>query len=167
MFLNSTVQYAKAQGALVIGIDGGSQKRDFVLRLGAEEFIDFTTTDPVKKVHEITGLGAHAVVVTAGSAKAFAHACEMLRVRGTLSCVGIPPGRLFLETPISTIIIKGLKITGNLIGSLEDCMEAVDLVRRGIVKPEIKVREFKELPQVYEEMHKGDISGRVVLRIAA
>ena len=107
------------------------------------------------------------MVVTAGNAKAFAHACEMLRVGGTLSCVGIPPGRPFLETPISTIVIKGLKITGNLTGSLKDCMEAVDLVRRGIVKPEIKVREFKELPQVYEEMQRGDISGRIVLRIAA
>ena len=121
----------------------------------------------MKKVHEITGLGAQAVVVTAGNAKAYAHACEMLRVGGTLSCVGIPSGRPFLETPISTIVIKGLKVTGSLIGSLKDCMDAVELVRRGIVKPEIKVREFKELPKVYEEMARGDISGRVVLRVAA
>ncbi|GAB1203086.1 hypothetical protein APSETT445_001712 [Aspergillus pseudonomiae] len=159
------VQYAKAQGALVIGVDA-ADKRDFVLRLGATEFIDFTSADPVQRVHEITGLGAHAVVVTAGSAKAFAHACEMLRVGGTLSCVGIPPGRPVLETPICTIVIKGLKITGNLVGSLKECMEAVDLVRRGVVKPEIKVRKFKELPQVYEEMEKGDIAGRIVLQIS-
>jgi D-arabinose 1-dehydrogenase-like Zn-dependent alcohol dehydrogenase len=61
-----------------------------VLGLGAEEFIDFTKEDPIKRVHDITGLGAHAVVVTAGSAEAFAPACEMLRIEGTLSCVGIP-----------------------------------------------------------------------------
>ncbi|KAE8149513.1 alcohol dehydrogenase [Aspergillus avenaceus] len=159
------VQYAKAQGALMIGVDAGD-KKDFVLGLGVTEFIDFTATDPVQKVHEITGLGAHAVVVTAGSAKAFAHACEMLRVGGTLSCVGIPPGRPVLETPICTIVIKGLRITGNLIGSLKECMEAVELVRRGVVKPEIKVRKFKELPRVYEKMKKGDIAGRIVLQIA-
>jgi D-arabinose 1-dehydrogenase-like Zn-dependent alcohol dehydrogenase len=117
-------------------------------------------------VQEITGLGAHAAVVTAGSAKAFSHACEMLRVGGSLSCVGIPPGRPCLETPICTIVIKGLRITGNLVGSLKECMEAVDLVRRGVVKPVIKVRQFKDLPQVYEEMERGDISGRVVLQIA-
>lgn len=162
---DQTVQYAKAQGALVIGVDAGD-KRDFVLKLGATEYIDFTSTDPVQKVHEITGLGAHAVVVTAGSAKAFAHACDMLRVGGSLSCVGIPPGRPVLETPICTIVIKGLRITGNLIGSLKECMEAVDLVRRGVVKPEIKVRSFKELPQVYEDMEKGDIAGRIVLQVS-
>lgn len=161
-----TVQYAKAQGALVIGVDTGPGKEDFVLGLGAQHFIDFATEDPVKKVQEITGLGAHAVVVTAGNAKAFAHACDMLRVGGTLSCVGIPPGKPCLETPICTIVIKGLRITGNLVGSLKECMEAVDLVRRGVVKPVIKVRPFRELPQVYEEMEKGDIAGRVVLQIA-
>jgi D-arabinose 1-dehydrogenase-like Zn-dependent alcohol dehydrogenase len=59
-----------------------------------------------------------------------------------------------------------LKITGNLVGSLKECMEAVDIVKRGMVKPEIKVRQFKELPAVYEEMEKGDISGRIVVKIA-
>ncbi|KAJ5669534.1 Polyketide synthase enoylreductase [Penicillium macrosclerotiorum] len=160
------VQYARAQGALVIGVDTGTDKRGFVLGLGAEEFIDFATEDPVKRVHEITGLGAHAAVVTAGSSKAFAHACEMLRVGGSLSCVGIPPGRPCLETPICMIVIKGLRITGNLVGSLKECMEAVDLVRRGVVKPVIKVRPFKDLPDVYENMEKGDIAGRVVLKIS-
>lgn len=163
---NWTVQYAKAAGALVIGVDAGVEKQDFVLKLGAEEFIDFRSTEPVKRVHEITGLGAHAVVVTTGSSKAFAHACEMLRVEGTLSCVGIPAGRPHLETPISTIVIKGLRITGNLVGSLKECMEAVNLVRRGVVKPAIKIRPFRELPQAYEEMEKGDVAGRIVLKVA-
>ena len=151
---------------MVIGVDTGPDKKDFILGLGAEEFIDFRSTDPVKRVQEITGLGAHAVIVTAGSSKAFAHACEMLRVEGTLSCVGIPPGRPHLETPISMIVIKGLKITGNLVGSLKECMEAVDLVRRGVVKPEIKTRPFRELSLAYEEMEKGDVAGRIVLKVA-
>lgn len=158
------MQYAKAQGALVIGVDT-TNKRDFVLGLGAKHFIDFTSTDPVQRVQEITGLGAHAAVVAAGSAIAYAHACDVLRVGGTLSCIGIPMGRPCLETPICTIVIKGLHITGNLVGSLKECLEAVDLVRRGVVVPEIKVREFKDLPQVYEEMEKGDIAGRIVLKI--
>ncbi|KAJ9273350.1 hypothetical protein DTO271D3_2412 [Paecilomyces variotii] len=161
------VQYAKAQGASVLGVDTGAEKRDFVLSHGAKDFIDFALTNPIEKVKEITNGGAHAVIVTAGNAKAFSHAAEMLRVGGTLSCVGIPPGRPHLETPISTIVIKGLKITGNLVGSLSECMEAVRLVRRGIVKPNVIVRPFRELPKVYEEMENGDISGRIVLKIAA
>ncbi|KAL4919903.1 chaperonin 10-like protein [Aspergillus aurantiobrunneus] len=158
------VQYAKVLGAQVIGVDAPN-KRDFVLSLGATEFVDFVNTDPIQRVREITGLGAHSVVVTAGSAKAFARACEMLRVGGTLSCVGVPPGTATFETPICGVVARGLKIVGSLVGSLQECMEAVELTRRGLVNPEVKVRPFKELPEVYEEMERGDITGRIVLKI--
>jgi D-arabinose 1-dehydrogenase-like Zn-dependent alcohol dehydrogenase len=161
------VQYALAQGAIVIGIDGGPQKGIFIKSLGATEYIDFQSTpDTVAKVHSLTKGGADAVIVTAGSNKAFAQAADMLRIGGTMSCVGIPPGRGFIETPISAIVIKGLHITGNLVGSLKECLEAVDLVRRGVVKPRIKIRPFEDLAAVYEELEKGDVEGRIVLKIA-
>lgn len=89
----------------------------------------------------------------------------MLRVGGTLSCVGIPPGWTCLETPIATIVIKGLRVVGSLVGSLKECMEAVELVRRGIVRPVIEVRGFRELGEVYMELERGDVVGRVVLRV--
>lgn len=90
----------------------------------------------------------------------------MLRIGGTLSCVGIPPGRGYIEAPISAIVIKGLHITGNLIGSLKECLEAVDLVRLGYVKPRVSIRPFEDLPAIYEEMERGDIPGRIVIKIA-
>ncbi|KAI3317281.1 alcohol dehydrogenase, partial [Xylariaceae sp. AK1471] len=161
------VQYARAQGAIVIGVDGGSAKGDFVKSLGASEYIDFTETpNLVNKVQELTGGGANAVIVTAASVKAFSQAADMLKVGGTLSCVGIPAEKGYLQTPISAIVIKGLHITGNLVGSLKECLEAVDLVRRGVVKPRISIRPFKDLPAIYDELERGDVSGRVVLKIA-
>lgn len=148
-------------------MDGGAEKGEFVTSIGATEYIDFKATpDVVKAVQEITNGGANAVIVTAGSVKAFSQAADMLKIGGTLSCVGIPPGKGYIEAPISSIVIKGLHITGNLVGSLKECLEAVDLVRRGIVKPKILVRPFADLPAVYEELEKGDISGRVVLKVA-
>lgn len=162
-----SVQYAVAQGALVIGVDGGSAKGDFVRSIGASEYIDFTTTpDLVQEVIQITNGGANAVIVSAGSVKAFVQAADMLKVGGTLSCIGIPPQKGFIETPISSIVIKGLHITGNLVGSLKECLEAVDLVRRGVVKPKVSVRDFADLPAVYEELERGDIAGRIVLKVA-
>jgi propanol-preferring alcohol dehydrogenase len=166
--LTKEVQYARANGASVIGIDSGQDKRDYVLSIGAENFIDFALVpDVIAEVRKITNGGAQAVIVAAGNPKAFAHAAEMLRINGTLSCIGIPPGRPFIETPISTIVIKGLRITGNLVGSLKECMEAVELTRRGIVTPKVEVRPFRDLPQVYELLEKGDIPGRIVLQIAS
>jgi D-arabinose 1-dehydrogenase-like Zn-dependent alcohol dehydrogenase len=159
------VQYAIAQGNRVIGVDSGDQKRELVTSFGAQ-FLDFREVkDVVAEVQKITGGGASAVVVAAGHSSAFAQAASMLRIGGTMCCIGIPPGGGKIETPVSEIVIKGLKIKGNLVGNLKECLEAVDLVRSGHVKPKTYVRPFRDLPTVYEELEKGDIAGRVVLKI--
>jgi propanol-preferring alcohol dehydrogenase len=161
------VQYALALGAKVIAVDSGEAKKALVESYGVEAFVDFAKTkDIVGDVLSITGIGAHAVVVTSGNAKAYAQAADMLRAGGSLSCVGIPPGKTLLQTPVAGIVIKGLHITGSLVGSLKEGMEAMEYVRKGIVKPEIQIRKFSELPQVYEQLEKGDVSGRIVLQMA-
>jgi NADPH-dependent curcumin reductase CurA len=38
------IQYAKAQGLKVLGIDGGEDKAALCAKLGADAFIDFTKT---------------------------------------------------------------------------------------------------------------------------
>ena len=159
------VQYGLARGARVIGVDTGEQKHVLVTSFGAQ-FLDFRQTkDIVAEVLQMTNGGADAVVVAAGSSAAFAQAASMLRIGGTMCCIGIPPGGGKIDTPVSEIVIKGLNIRGNLVGNLKECLEAVEQVRTGLVKPRIYVRPFRDLPAVYGELEKGDIAGRVVLKI--
>jgi len=159
------VQYALARGARVIGIDGGQQKRDLITSFGAHS-IDFReTADTLGAVQALTPGGAHACIVAAASAGAFAHAAFYLRIGGTMCLIGIPPGGGKIETTVAEIVIKGVKIQGNLVGSLKECLDTVELVRAGIVKPKVFVRPFKDLPKVYEELERGDIAGRVVLKV--
>jgi alcohol dehydrogenase, propanol-preferring len=91
------------------------------------------------------------------------HCCRQLG--NSNDTIGIPPGDVKLDTPIATIIVKGLKISGNLVGSLEETLESVELVRSGKVHPHIEVRPFRELPEVYEKLEKGDVPGRIVLQV--
>lgn len=105
------------------------------------------------------------MIVTAGSNAAFATAASLLRTEGTLCCIGIPPGGGQFLTPVSEVVIKGLTIKGNLVGNLKECLEAVELVRAGKVRPKVFVREFGELARVYEELERGDVAGRVVLKV--
>jgi alcohol dehydrogenase, propanol-preferring len=58
------VQLASAMGMRPIVVDTGDERRKLSMHLGAEHFIDFKDEDPVKKVLEITGGGAHGVIVT-------------------------------------------------------------------------------------------------------
>ena len=160
------VQYGLALGAKVLGIDAGESKKAFIESLGAQ-FLDFgKTSDLVEDVKSMTSGGTHAAVVTSGHPMAFKHAADILRIGGSLSLVGIPPGDVHLSTPIAAIVIKGLRITGNLVGSMKETLESVELVRNGKVKPHVKVRPFRDLPEIYEMLEKGDISGRIVLQMS-
>lgn len=69
------VQYGMALGAKIIAIDSGEAKKALLESYGMEAFVDFAKTkDIVSDVLSITGIGAHAVVVTSGNAKAYAQA---------------------------------------------------------------------------------------------
>ncbi|KAI9670343.1 MAG: hypothetical protein M1831_006557 [Alyxoria varia] len=162
------VQYARASGARVIAVDSGPQKKSFLESMGAAHYVDISTTsDPVAAVRSLTdgNLGVHGVVVTAGSVKAYSSAAEMLRVGGTLSCVGII-AKGFIETPTNAIVIRQLRIVGSLVGSSSECLDAVGFVQRGEVKPKVTVRGFRELADIYEDMEQGKIEGRVVVKVA-
>ena len=159
------VQYGLALGAKVIGVDAGVEKQQFVESLGAR-FVDFSKCkDLAEEIRKITNGGTHAAVVTSGHPRAFHRLSDMIRTGGALCMVGIPPGDVRLDTAIATIVIKGLRIQGNLVGSLEETLQAVDLVRNGKVKPHVKVRPFRDLPEVYEMLEKGDVPGRIVLQL--
>lgn len=61
------------------------------LNLGAEFFIDFKTSENVvAEVMKITDGGAHAVVVTGGTASAYKGATDFLCKGGVQACVGLP-----------------------------------------------------------------------------
>jgi propanol-preferring alcohol dehydrogenase len=79
------VQYAKAMGMRVIAVDGGKEKEELCMKLGAEKFIDFTNCeDVVAEVMKITTWGAHGVIVTAASKEGYESAPMMLRPGGTM-----------------------------------------------------------------------------------
>jgi hypothetical protein len=59
------VQLAIAMGLRAIVIDTGTERKEACLKFGADEFIDFKEVEnPVERVVELTGGGAHAVFVT-------------------------------------------------------------------------------------------------------
>lgn len=72
-------QYAKAMGFDIIAIDGGDEKREMTKQLGAQHYVDFSTSkNLVSDVKAATrdGLGPHAVILVAVNEKPFQQAAE-------------------------------------------------------------------------------------------
>ncbi|PSK40406.1 hypothetical protein C7M61_000043 [Candidozyma pseudohaemuli] len=154
------VQYAKAMGFMVLGIDGGKDKTQWAKSLGAHEVVDFTTVpDLPKTVVGITGGGAHGVVNVSASLAALQQSFFYVRPTGTVVLVGIP-GKPTVDLPVLPTVGRNLKIVGSVVGNRKDTQEAVEFFTRGLVQLPVKVAGLSELPRIFEEMDKGIIMGR-------
>ena len=118
------------------------------------------TTDPVATVQRETG-GAHGVLVTAVSPKAFGQAIGMVRRKGTVALVGLPPGDF--PAPIFDIVLKRITVRGSIVGTRMDLAEALAFAGEGKVASHFSWARLEEINTVFDRMRQGKIDGRVVL----
>lgn len=88
------IQYAKAMGLKVIALDIAPAKLNLAHMARADFAINGAVPDTVSEVMKVTEGGAHGVLVTAVSPSAFSQALSLVRKRGTISLVGLPPASL-------------------------------------------------------------------------
>jgi len=160
---------ARGMGYRVIGIDHSS-KKDLVMESGAEHFFAHDQEkDMTAAVQGVTDkLGAHAVIVVTAANGAYAQSIDLLRFGGRVVCVGIPehdPVAIAKAFP-GLLVAKELSIVGSAVGHRKDAIECLDLAARGIVKMHFREEKMEKLTDVFEDMHKGVIQGRVVLNMA-
>jgi alcohol dehydrogenase, propanol-preferring len=106
----------------------------------------------------------HGALVTAVSNSAFQQAIGMLRRRGTLSLVGLPPGTF--PTPIFEVVLKRLTIRGSIVGTRLDLSEALDFAANGLVASRFSWEKLENINAVFDRMRAGSIEGRVVLDLS-
>lgn len=106
--------FGKALGLRMLAVDTGDDKRKMCLELGAEAFVDFKTSENVSaEVHKITGGGGHAVIVTGGTAGAYASAPGLVRKNGVIVAIGLPKaGTAVAGTDPLHLIFNKLTIIG-------------------------------------------------------
>jgi propanol-preferring alcohol dehydrogenase len=158
------IQYAKAMGLKVAAIDIAEDKLELARATGADLAVNALAADAVEKVLAATGGGAHGVLVTAVSTAAFAQALKVVRRRGTVSLVGLPPGEF--PTPIFDVVLKRITVRGSIVGTRRDLDEAVAFAAEGKVRAEITKVPLTRINDVFERMKSGKIDGRMVLDFA-
>jgi alcohol dehydrogenase, propanol-preferring len=161
------VQYGKAMGMRIAAVDIDPKKLALAKELGAEVTVDAREGNPVSAVRKALGGGAHGAVVAAVATKAFEQSIGMLRPGGTVVFLGLPGGKADeLKASIAAISGRELTIRGSSVGTRLDLDEAVAFVLRGAVSAEVATAPLSEANAVLDRMRKGEIVGRVVLKIA-
>ncbi|KAL0580049.1 hypothetical protein V5O48_001984 [Marasmius crinis-equi] len=147
--------------------DTGSEKKELCTKLGAERWVDFKESkNLVQDVMEAAdGLGPHAAIVAVGHPQPFNDALGYLRMTGTLVAVGMPSRTATLNIPIVLLISKVLNIVGTATGTQQDMEEALKLAQAGKIRCKVDVRKLEDINAVMDDMLKGNVNGRVVLKI--
>ncbi|MDO5103557.1 MAG: alcohol dehydrogenase AdhP [Lautropia sp.] len=158
------VQYAKAMGFNVAAVDIADDKLALAKRLGATVAVNAANTDPAAYLKQEIG-GAHGVLVTAVSRKAFEQALGMVRRGGTIALNGLPPGDFPL--PIFSMVLNGITVRGSIVGTRLDLQESLDYAAAGKVKATVKAEKLEDINDIFQRMHKGQIEGRIVLDMNA
>ncbi|CZT20238.1 related to alcohol dehydrogenase [Ramularia collo-cygni] len=156
-------QHLGAKRVLVCDREQGAV--DVAVRLGVAKEDAFCTADPddkpVHAVLEERGIVVDIVVDFVGHEQTVLGAQLAVRPAGLVVLVGLLSPTV---TVIPGIIVTNvLTLKGSFCGTVDGLRECLDLVGRGIVKPELVEGSINDLPQVLKKLDDGKVRGRQVL----
>ncbi len=154
------IQYARAMGFHVAAVDVDAAKLGLAAALGAELCVNAADDDPAavlqKELH-----GVHGALVTAVSRQSFSQSLAMLRKRGTMSMVGLPPGDFGL--PIFDVVLNAKTVRGSIVGTRQDLNEALQFAAEKKVHAETTPHALEDVNVIFDALRRGRIEGRAVL----
>ncbi|WP_373011046.1 zinc-binding dehydrogenase [Mucilaginibacter sp.] len=95
---------------------------------------------------------------------AFQQGISALRRKGTIALNGLPKGNFDLS--IFETVLNRYTVRGSIVGTRKDMQEAIAFAVEGKVKAIVHSAKLEEINQIFDDMKKGLIDGRVVLEIA-
>src|SRR5262245_57885790 len=149
------VQYAKAMGLHVAALDVTEDKLALARASGADVAVNAKSPEAAASIVKETGGGAHGVLVTAVSPAAFGQALKLVRRKGTVGLVGLPPGEF--ATPIFDIVMNRITIRGSIVGGREDLAEAIAFAAEGKVRARIHRSKLGHINQVFGDLEAGKV----------
>lgn len=156
------IQYARQMGFHTIAIGRGGDKQPLAKKLGAHQYIDTTTADPVEALQKIGG--ARIILATAPDSKAMSTVFSGLSERGTLIVVGAGFDPLSV-TPIQ--LIQGSKtLRGWASGTARDSQDTLEFSAFSGVRPMIERYPLEKAADGYNQMISGKARFRVVLTMS-
>jgi threonine dehydrogenase-like Zn-dependent dehydrogenase len=126
---------AKLMGAaLVVGVDGDSNRLRMAKRMGADVVLNYRETDVVAEVRRLTGGGADVAIEALGTQQTFENCLRSLRPGGTLSSLGVYSGKLQIPYEAFAAGIGDHRVVTTLCpGGKERMRRLMEVVRRGRV----------------------------------
>ncbi len=154
------VKFASSFGAEVTMLSTSPSKEKDAIGLGARKF---ALTTNAEAVAGLTGYFDF-ILDTVASEHDINPYLTMLKIHGTLVCLGIDPHPI----PVSVVgMVFGAKtLAGSLIGGMRETQEMLDYCAEHNITSDVEMINMKDINQAYERMQKNDVKYRFVIDMA-
>ena len=168
---NAAIAGARLAGAhTIIGVDIDDRKLEWAREFGATDIINSSSTDPVKRIRELTGgNGVNVAIEAVGTPETYRQAFYSRDLAGTLVLVGVPNLEMKVEIPMLEVFGRGGALKSSWYG---DCLPSrdfpmiIDLYLQGRLDLERFVSDTIKLEDVesaFGRMERGEVLRSVVV----
>ncbi len=155
------IKFAASFGAEVTVLSTSPNKKDDALKLGAHNFIVTKDEEQVKSVTNTFDF----ILDTLSASHDYNMYVGMLKVDGTLICVGLPAEPI--TVPAFNIVFTRKCVAGSLIGGLPETQEMLDYCAEHNITSDVEIIPIQKIQEAYERMLNSDIKYRFVIDIAS
>lgn len=158
------VQFAKARGLEVVGIDARDEGVALAGEAGADVVVDarMGKEGVVERVKGVTGgRGVDAAVVISDAATATGLACAVTKMHGTVIQIAQPES---VVVPFQELVFRDVRIRGSLVASPDESRRMLECVAEKGIK--VKTNPFYGLDKIgelTELVHGGKIQGKAII----
>ncbi|PGH23259.1 hypothetical protein AJ80_02675 [Polytolypa hystricis UAMH7299] len=157
------IQYAKALGYKVIGIDLVDGQLDEAKSMGADAvFNPKTDSEYASKIKALTDGGCHAAVNFTASTAAYESTPAVLRINGVMVAVGIPNSPLSFQ-PMDVAMGK-FRIVGASNGTPQQVKPCIEFSAKHGIKPHVSYYKIDQINEMIDILHKGEARGRLAVK---
>ncbi len=156
------IQYAKAMGLLVVGVDINDGVLSAAKDAGAEHVYNSMSNKAyAQELKAVTGGGAHAAAVFSGSKAAYDGAPDVLQMNGLIMAIGLMSRPLEIN---SMAFMRGLfRIKSTATGPPQKMPQAVEFTAKHGIKTNVSRHKLEEINDMIERMKAGKVTGRMAV----
>ena len=162
----AAIQIAKAAGARVIATAGTKEKVKKGKELGADSMILHSENDIADEVKRMTNRRGVDVVFEHVGQATWDQSVRSLAPGGRLVTCGATTG-FEAKIDLRFLFVRQLSILGSFMGSKAELFSALELLRRGLLKPVIDVvLPLEKCAEAHVRLENREQFGKIVLRVA-
>lgn len=161
------VQFAKAKGVKVIGIDARDEGLALSKEYGADLVLDAREgkDEVARRVQEAVGTGpdggADAAITVSDADSASALACAVTKMHGTMVQIAQPDT---VKVPFYELINRDVRIHGSVLCSAQDSRDMINFVAEHGISAKVNVYNgLESIHELVEVVHSGKIQGKAVI----